>query len=96
MTKQTINTMNNDWRKQFDEKFYSHFHTKDSDFYFTEADIKDFIQTLLDKQKEEVEEVLKVVYKNGLIDGKQNTNCEPVVVCEAIGLLTKLKGDKNV
>ena len=33
---------------------------------------------------ETMEERLKIVYRNGLIDGKQETNCEAVVVGEAL------------
>ncbi len=60
------------------------------------ADFAQYLTQALTRNSEEMieglEEKLRIVYKNGLIDGKQETNCEEIVVKEA---LQSLLVDKN-
>lgn len=41
--------------------------------------------------KEQIREILEVVYRNGVIDGKQNTSSGTIVVNEALTLLQEQK-----
>ena len=43
------------WEKEFEKQFYDLFHTKNSDLYFTESEIKKFISNLLSSTKQSLQ-----------------------------------------
>lgn len=69
------------WQTEFDEKFYSHFHGENYDYYFTESDIKQFISKTRQEAVEEykthlIQEFRQVTEVHSYLSGK---DCEKVI-----------------
>ena len=56
--------------------------------------ISETIEQAIAEDRERVRERFIIIYRNGIIDGKQGTNCEDVVIKEALSSLDKPLTDK--
>ena len=55
--------MSKEWRKKFDEEFFTNLSYSESGEYVHDGEIKQFIQDLLDKQKEEIKGKIQKIIK---------------------------------